>query len=246
MDCINTALSVGYRHIDTAQMYDNEAYIGRAIEMSDIDRDELFVATKIHPKNLGYEGTIRTTKQSLDRLTLETIDLLYIHWPLMNYDVKETCAAFNDLQEEGLIKHIGLSNFTPSLLREVISELESSVFAHQIEMHPLLQQDELVEIAQEYGHNLVAYSPLARGKVFENKTISQVAEKHGTSPAQVSIAWLCEQPNVVPIPSSTQLNHMQENYRAQQLTLDEEDKKAITDITTQERIVELDYEQEFE
>lgn len=246
--CVNytkAAIEAGYRHIDTAQMYENESFVGQAIRESNVSREELFIATKIHPKDLGYEDVLQSTEESLDRLGLDTIDLLYIHWPIMSYDVEETCAAFDKLYENEYIRNVGVSNFTPERLMRIIERLESPIFANQVEMHPLLPQRELVDIAQEHGHYLVAYSPLARGAVFEVKELKEIAEKHGRTPAQISLAWLVRKQNVVAIPSTTDERHLEENLETAAKELTESDIRRIENVDIRKRIVELDYDQEF-
>lgn len=239
------AIEIGYRHIDTAQMYENEAYVGRAIEESLVDRDELFVATKIHPKNLGYEDAIRSAKESLDRLGVDSVDLLYVHWPVMSYDVEDTAAAFDELCEQGYVDHIGVSNFTHERLTEFIDSLHSPLFAHQIEMHPLLPQQELLHAAQEHDHYVVAYSPLARANVLELDILQKIADEHGCTPAQISLAWLLSKSNVVAIPSSTNDDHLRANLESSTIELNTSDIQQINRIEKRERIIELDYDQMF-
>ena len=159
------AIETGYRHVDTAQGYDNEASVGDGIDRSDVDREELFVATKLSTDNLSYDDAVETARASRDRLGVDSIDLLYVHWPIDSYDPEETLPALDDLVDDGVIDRIGLSNFEPDQLDEAIDRLDREVFAHQVECHPLLQQERLREYAVEDGHWLVAYSPIARNRV---------------------------------------------------------------------------------
>lgn len=236
---VQTALEVGYRHIDTAQGYENEDAVGDGIQVASVDREEVFVATKLSTRNLAYEDVLRTAAESRRRLEVETIDLLYVHWPIRTYDPEETLPALDELVADGHVEYVGLSNFTPELLTEAIDRLESPVLAHQVEMHPLLQQRELHEFAIENDHWLVAYSPVAKGQVTEVEAIQAIAEKHGASPGQVSLAWLLSKDNVVPIPKSAG-PHIEENYRALDLTLDPEDIERIDEISTQRRLVDFE------
>ncbi|MFC7198690.1 aldo/keto reductase [Halospeciosus flavus] len=234
---VEMALDVGYRHVDTAQMYDNEAAVGRGIERAPVDREDVFLATKVHPENLAYEDVLDTTEESLEKLGTDYVDLLYVHWPAKAYDAEETLSALDELHDEGRIEHVGLSNFTPALLDEARDHLDAPVFAHQVEMHPLLQQETLHEYAVEHDHWLVAYSPIARGEVFDVPEIREIADKHGVTPAQVSLAWLVQKENVAAIPKATGA-HVRENWEARELELDERDVTTIDGLGGEERLVD--------
>jgi 2,5-diketo-D-gluconate reductase B len=219
-ETIATALKIGYRHIDTAQWYENESIVGRGIELSDVPRENLVVATKVLPEHLGADDVRRTTQNSLDRLGVDTVDVLYVHWPTNAYDPVETLGAFNELYREGKIRYVGLSNFTPSLLTEAIALLDAPTLAVQVEMHPLFQQRELLEYVREADLHLVAYSPLAQGQVFDDPVLMEVATELGVSVAQVSLAWLLSKENVVAIPKASG-DHIRDNYEALSLDLPE-------------------------
>ncbi|WP_248909910.1 aldo/keto reductase [Halocatena marina] len=242
-DCVNSvkaALEMGYRHIDTAQFYGNETVVGEGIAAADVQRDEVFVATKVHAEKFGlaHEEVIEGLEVSLDRLGLDYLDMLYVHWPVGNYDPTETIPAFDELVDSDLINHVGLSNFSVELLDEARDELESDLFAHQVEMHPLLQQDELLADAQAHDQYLVAYSPLARGNVFDVPEIQDISEKHGISEAQVSLAWLLSKDNVRVIPKASSDDHIRDNFHATDVNLDTEDVERINNINRTERFVE--------
>ena len=237
---VTAALELGYRHLDTAQGYDNERYVGDGLAASSVPREEVFLATKVSTDRLAYDDVLASTEKSLDRLGVDSVDLLYVHWPIDSYDPAETLRAFDHLVSEGLVQHVGLSNFTPSLLDEATTHLDAPVFAHQVEMHPLLQQRELLAHAQREDHYLVAYSPLARGEVFDVPELTAVAEKHGVSEAQVSLAWLASKEHVVPIPKATSETHLRDNYAALSLELDAEDVERIDAIDREERLVDFD------
>jgi len=241
-ESVRTALDAGYRHIDTAQYYGNEELVGEGIAETDVARDDVFVATKVHAEKFGlaHEEVIEGLEVSLDRLGLDSLDLLYVHWPVGNYDAAETMPAFDELREEGLIDHVGLSNFSVELLDEAREHLDSPLFAHQVEMHPLLQQDELVAHAQDHDYNLVAYSPLARGNVFDIPEIEAIAEKHGVSEPQVSLAWLRSKENVHAIPKASSEDHIRDNLASLDLELDADDIAQIDAIERTERYVERD------
>jgi 2,5-diketo-D-gluconate reductase B len=239
---VQTALEAGYRHIDTAQHYENEQAVGDGIAAADVPREEVFVASKVHPKRfgLGYDEVIEGLNATLDRLGLKTLDLLYVHWPVDNYEAEETLAAFDELFDRGQIRHIGVSNFGIDLLDEAIDTLDAPLFAHQAETHPLLQQDELVAHAQAHEYHHVAYSPLARGRVFDIPEIEAIAVKHGVSPAQVSLAWLLSRDRVNVVPKATSEGHIRDNLGALDLDLDAADIDRIQGIERTERFVERD------
>lgn len=241
-ESVRTALEAGYRHIDTAHYYGNETAVGEGIAAADVDRDDVVVATKVHADKMGldHDGVIEGAEASCDRMDLDYIDVLYVHWPVQEYDAAETLGAFERLQGRGTIDHIGLSNFTIDLLDEAREALDGAPFVHQAEMHPFLNQDNLVEYAQEHDFWFVAYSPLARGYVFDSPVIREVAEKHGVSEAQVSIAWLLSKENVCVVPKATSEAHIRDNLSARTLELDPEDIDRIDDIETEERYVERD------
>ena len=234
------AIDVGYRHLDTAQGYDNETSVAEGIERSGVDREELFLATKLSTDNLGYDDVIDTATESRERLGVDAIDLLYVHWPIRTYDPEETLPALDELVEEGVIRHVGLSNFRPDQLETAIDVLDTPLFAHQVECHPLLQQRELRELALEDDHWLVAYSPIARNRVAANVTLRDIADEYDTSPAQVSLAWLLSKENVAPIPKAASFEHIEENWAARELDLDDDALARIDDLEARERIVDFD------
>ena len=239
-ESVETALEVGYRHVDTAEGYDNESAVGEGIEAADVDREDVVVATKVSPDNLSYDAASEHARASRERLRVETIDLLYVHWPIRAYDAEETLSAFEALRESGVIRHVGLSNFTPDLLEEAVDVLGSPPLAHQVECHPLLQQEELRAHAREHDYYLVAYSPLAKGDVAEVPALREVAEKHDATPAQVALAWLTAKENVVAIPKSASEDHIRENLAARELSLDDEDVATVDAIDREKRYVDFE------
>lgn len=236
---VASALAVGYRHIDTAEMYDTERAVGRALELADVDREDVFLATKVLPENLAYEDVLDHARASLDRLGVETVDLLYVHWPIRAYNPEETLAAFDELYDRGEIRHVGLSNFTPEMLEEALSVLDAPVFAHQVECHPLLQQERLREYARENDHSLVAYSPLAKGAITDDPDLVDIAGEYDATTAQVALAWLMSKESIVPIPRSTTATHIRENYEARQLDLDRDTIERIDSIERNKRSIDF-------
>ena len=238
---VETALDVGYRHVDTAQDYDNEQYVGAGLADAAVDREDVFVATKLAPGNLGYDDVLSSTEASLDRLGVDALDLLYVHWPVDTYDPVETLQALDELHDDGAIRHVGLSNFSPELLDEARDALDAPVAAHQVECHPFLQQEDLRAYAREHDHWLVAYSPLAQGAVLDDPVLTDVADKHDATPAQVSLAWLLSQESVAVIPKASSREHMRQNLAARDLSLDDEDLSRIDASDREHRVIDPDF-----
>ena len=232
---VATALEAGYRHVDTAQMYENEGTVGRGLARAEVDRDEYLVATKITPENLGYDDLVESARESRDRLDVDRIDLLYVHWPRAAYDPEATLGALDDLVADGVVGGVGLSNFTPALLDEALS-LSDHVVAHQVEFHPLFSQPALREHAREHDYALVAYSPLARGRALDLDPVREVAARHDATPAQVTLAWIIEA-GAIPIPKSSG-DHVVENLGALDLDLSDEDVARIDAVEERERLVD--------
>jgi 2,5-diketo-D-gluconate reductase B len=230
------ALNVGYRHVDTAQMYDNETEVGEGIRRSEVDRDEVVLATKVHPENLAPEDATRTAQESLDRLGVDSVDMLYVHWPTSAYDAEATLSAFDELREAGVTDSVCVSNFTPELLDEAREILDAPIAAHQVECHPLLPQEELRAYARAHDHHLVAYSPLGRGEILDHPVLADVADKHGVSTARVCLAWATAH-DIVPIPKATG-DHIADNLAATDLELDDEDLAAIDGIDERRRVID--------
>jgi 2,5-diketo-D-gluconate reductase B len=239
-ESVRTALEMGYRHIDTAQAYGNEEAVGRGLADADVPREDVFLATKVWIDSLGRDDVIRTTEESLERLGVESLDLLYVHWPAGQYDAAETLPAFQQLVDDGLVDRIGVSNFEPRHLEEARDVLGDAPFANQVELHPLLPQADLREYAADRDLELVAYSPLARGEVFDVPEMQTVADKHGVSEAQVSLAWLREQ-GVTAIPKATSQAHIEDNVESLGVDLDDEDVATIDAIDAREREVDPDF-----
>jgi len=227
---IAAALDVGYKHLDTAQIYDNETVVGNGLEASYVDREELTVATKVWADNLAAADVLASTEESLTRLGVERIDLLYVHRPIESYNPTETLAAFNRLYEAATISGVGLSNFTVDQLETARRKLSAPIVAHQVEFHPLFWSPELLDHAQQHDYQLVAYSPLAGGTVREIDTVVDIAQTHETTPEAVAIAWLLSKPNVVTIPKASSRRHLEANLQAQQLRLTDREHRRIDEI----------------
>ncbi|RJT02084.1 aldo/keto reductase [Halococcus sp. IIIV-5B] len=242
-DTVSTALDTGYRAVDTAQVYGNEESVGEGIRSSSVDRDDVFLATKTVHVDVPPEPeeVPEAIDGCLDRLGVDAVDLLYVHWPSGIYGHEDVLPAFDEAYEAGKAHNIGLSNFTPELLDEAREVLDAPLAAHQVEMHPLCQQEELVAYAQEHDHWLVAYSPLARGEVFDLPEIEEVAEKHDATPAQTTIAWLLAKDNVAVIPKASSEDHLRDNLAARDIELDEADVDLIDSVEGDYRVVDPDH-----
>jgi 2,5-diketo-D-gluconate reductase B len=229
IDAVATGLELGYRHIDTAQIYGNEADIGSAIAASAVSRDELFVTTKIWTDHLAGDKLIPSLKDSLHKLRLERLDLTLIHWPAPGdaVPVAESVQALREAQRQGLTGLIGVSNFTIRHMEEAIAAVGANAIAtNQVEIHPYLPNRAVVDFAQRHGIHLTAYMPLAYGKVMTDPVIGAIAARHGASPAQVALAWSLHQGFAV-IPSSTRRANLESNLRAASMELSDADMAAI-------------------
>ncbi len=236
VESVRRALEAGYRHVDTAQMYGNEREVGEALASADVPREEVFVATKVDPPNLATD-VIESTEASLDRLGVEQVDLLYVHWPFDAYEPAETLPAMDEARERGFTRHVGVSNFTPELLEEALGILESPIMAHQIEVHPWLPQRELVELGRDHGITTVAYCPLIRGEVTGIDALCALAERHGATPAQIAMAWFAARDDVVPIPKATG-DHVEENLAGYGIELAPAELDRIDALGRGERLID--------
>ena len=239
-ESVRTALDVGYRHVDTAQVYDNEAAVGEGIEAASVDREDVFLATKVWIDQLAHDDVLSSTEASLDRLGTDYLDLLYVHWPADAYDPEGTLSAFEELYEDGTIERIGVSNFEPEHLDAAREAIDAPIFANQVEMHPLLQQQELREYCEDADIELVAYSPLARGQVFDVDVLSDIADDHGVSEAAVSLAWLREK-GVTAIPKATGEAHIRDNWSSLTLELSADDVERIDALDERRRLIDPDF-----
>jgi 2,5-diketo-D-gluconate reductase B len=233
---VETALDVGYRHLDTAQIYDNEAVVGEGLASSPVDRESVVVATKLWTDALGRDSALAGARDSAERLGVDVIDLLYVHRPRGEFDPEETYPALDALVDEGLVRAVGVSNFTRDQLATARERLDAPIAAHQTEYHPLFRRPGLLADAREHGYPLVAYSPLAGGRVRELEPVVRAAERHDTTPETVAIAYLCGLDGVVTIPKASSRRHLEANLAAAALSLDPEDVAAIESIDREEEL----------
>lgn len=205
------ALAMGYRHIDTAQMYQNEEQVGAAVGASGLDRDKMFITTKLLRANLREEDVTSSFYESLERLKMDYVDLLLIHWPNPSVPIPETIEAMNKLHDEGLVRHIGVSNFSVQQVQNAREASSIPIVTDQVEYHPLAEQQEILSYCIEEEMALTAYSPLAKGRAARNSTLKRVGQRHGKTPAQVALRWLIQQGPVVVIPKASSPEHLAEN-----------------------------------
>jgi 2,5-diketo-D-gluconate reductase A len=236
VEVVLRALDAGYRHIDTASAYRNEAQVGQAIRASGLDRDEIFVTTKCFNDDHGHEQARRAFKDSLDRLELDHIDLYLIHWPVPAHDrYVETWRALIELRDEGLVRAIGVSNFQPAHLRRIIEETGETPAVNQVELHPYLQQPGLRREHRELGIVTEAWSPLAQGAVLGDHVVKALARQHGKTPAQVVLRWHTQIGNVV-FPKSVTAERIEENLDIFDFDLSERELDLLADLDRGERI----------
>lgn len=236
---VEKALYLGYRHIDTAQMYGNEAQVGAAIRASGLDRDELWITTKLDLGNASREQVHRSTHESLRRLETDHVDLLLIHWPSQRIPLRETLDAMVELVDEGAVRTIGVSNFPPGLLNEALQIAPVSCI--QVEYHPFLAQDEIHDLAREHQLVLTAYSPLARGRVLKSATLRAIGEAHGKTAAQVALRWLVQQPQVAAIPKASSEEHLRQNIDVFDFELTADEMRAIFELERGQRLIDPDF-----
>lgn len=243
-EVIADAIEAGYRHLDTARLYGNETEVGDAIDKASVGHETLFVATKIahfeeEDTSRGY--VLDGVAESRERLGVDSIDLLYHHWPRRSADIDDVLPVFGELVDTDVVDRIGVSNYTIEDLERAHELLDESPYANQVEMHPLLQQDELLEFCRSRGIYVVAYAPLAQGKVFDVPALQDIAAKHDTTPACVSLAWLLSRDGVVVIPRTSSVEHLTENRAARELELDDDDIARIESISETHRCENPDW-----
>jgi diketogulonate reductase-like aldo/keto reductase len=235
-EAVANALSVGYRHIDTAAAYRNEAGVGQAIRESGLDRGEVFLTTKCFNDDHGYDEARRAFDASLGRLEMDYVDLYLIHWPVPAHDrYVDTWRAFVDLQAEGLIRAIGVSNFEPEHLDRIIAETGETPAINQVELHPYFQQRELRREHERLGIVTESWSPLAQGQALEDPTIVRIAEAYSRSTGQVVIRWHL-QLGLVVIPKSVTPERIAQNFDVLDFRLSDEEMDAIGELDDDRRI----------
>jgi 2,5-diketo-D-gluconate reductase A len=235
VDATLTALEAGYRHIDTACVYENERGVGEALRRSDVDRDDIFVTTKVWNTDQGYDQTLRAFDTSTGLLGIDEVDLYLVHWPTPARDLYlDSWRALIRLREEGRARSIGVSNFHDAHLRRIIDETGVIPAINQIELHPWLPQTQLRDIDARLGIKTEAWSPLGSGQLIDNPVIGEVAAKHGKAPAQVMVRWSLQLGNIV-LPKSVTPARIQQNIDVFDFVLDDADMAAIATLESGRR-----------
>jgi 2,5-diketo-D-gluconate reductase B len=234
---VESALALGYRHIDTAEMYGNEAEVGAALAASGIPRGEIHVTTKCWPDHLAPDALNRAFDASLEKLRLDVVDLYLIHWPSRGMNLRATLEAMLRLKEQGRTRAIGVANFNIALLRQAVEEIGAPIACNQVEYHALLSQAKLLGFMRARNIPLVAYTPLAKGKLAQNPVLETIARKHDATAIQVGLKWLLDQDGVCAIPKAARRQSQQANLDALKITLDDADRAAIAGLPKHERCV---------
>lgn len=227
---VKDAIEMGYRHIDTAQFYDNEREVGAAISESEVEREEIFLTTKLWKNNVSYERAKSSFRESLKKLGTGYVDLLLIHWPVDSVPTEETVRAMNELQSTGKVRKIGVSNFSVDQLEEAMEVSETPIFTNQVKYNPFNLQDSVLQYCKEEDIMLTAYSPLGKGRIIGNEKLSEIGDKYGKSSAQVALRWLVQQDKVSAIPKAGSKKHRRENLDIFDFELNENEMKEIFDI----------------
>ncbi|NEP16202.1 MAG: aldo/keto reductase [Leptolyngbya sp. SIO4C1] len=211
-EMIQTALKIGYRHIDTAQIYGNEAEVGASIEAADVARDEIFLTTKVWVDRFSRERLAPSVEESLRKLRTDYVDLLLLHWPNPAVPLAETLDVLMQVKAAGQARQIGVSNFTTQLMQEAATICgKGTLVNNQVEYHPYLWQGSVIEQANQLGMTVTAYRPVAKGKIFKDETLRQIAEQHGKTTAQVALRWIIQQ-GIAAIPRTSQPEHAEQNF----------------------------------
>jgi diketogulonate reductase-like aldo/keto reductase len=230
---VSYALDIGYRHVDTAQEYRNEAEVGEAISDSSVPRDDIWLTTKVWPDRFRDGDLQRSVEESVHRLGTEP-DLVLLHWPNSKIPLRETISALNDVKRKGLTKHIGVSNFTVALIQRALSLTEEPLIVNQVEYHPYLSQRAVLEALRANGMALTAYSPLALGRVFHDRGLRSIGERYGKNGGQMALRWLLQQDGVIAIPRSSREANAKANLQIFDFQLTDSDMAKISALASPE------------
>jgi 2,5-diketo-D-gluconate reductase B len=238
---VEQALRLGYRHIDTAELYDNEGEVGEGLRASGIQREAVFITTKVWPSHFAPRDLERSAQQSLTRLRLPHVDLLLLHWPNPQIPLRDTLGALCKVKRAGLARHIGVSNFTVALVEEAVKLADEPLVCNQIEVHPFIDQSKVIAACRRHGMAIVAYSPVARGGVSRHKALARIGKSHGKSAAQVSLRFLVQH-GIVVIPRTSRIERLSENLAIFDFQLSESEMVEIARLGRRDgRIVDYAY-----
>jgi 2,5-diketo-D-gluconate reductase B len=224
---VEQALRLGYRHIDTAQVYENEREVGDGLRASGIKRDDVFVTTKVWTTHFAPNDLERSTRESLSKLHLAAVDLLLLHWPNPRVPLAETLGALAHVKQIGLARHIGVSNFTVALIEQAVAACPEPLVCDQVEFHPYLDQTKVREACARNGMAVVAYSPVAKGRIKNDATLARIGQAYGKTAAQVSLRWLMQQ-NVAAIPRTSRIERLSENIDIFDFALSDQDMAQLS------------------
>lgn len=230
---VEQAIRLGYRHIDTAQIYENERDVGDGVRASGIRRNDVFVTTKVWTTHFAPNDLVRSAKESLVRLRMTEVDLLLLHWPNPHVPLEETLGGLVRAQQLGLTRHIGISNFTVALIEEAVAKCAAPLVCDQVEYHPYLDQTKVLTACRENGLALVAYSPVAKGRIKNAEVLNRIGARHGKSAAQVCLRWLVQQ-DVIAIPRTSKVERLSENIDVFDFALDDAEMAEIFAMGTPE------------
>lgn len=237
-DAVTKALSSGYRHIDTAQIYGNEPEIGSVLSKSGVPRSELFLTTKVWMDNVASGALQKSVEQSLKNLGTDYVDLLLLHWPVQGIRLADQITALETVQDWGMARMIGVSNYPTTLLRKILDETDAQIVANQVEYHPYLSQKTVIDFAKAHNMFVTAYCPLARGLVRTDPLLLRLAAKYNKSAGQIALRWLIQQDNVVAIPKAANPLHIEDNINIFDFRLTAEEMEEIASLAHAEgRIV---------
>ena len=220
------ALKIGYRHIDTAAMYGNERAVGEGLRAAGVPRDDVFVTTKVWTDSLRAKDFRRSVENSLDEMKLPHVDLMLIHWPNPRVPLAETMGALCAVKRDGLARHIGVSNFTLPLIDEAVQLATEPLVTNQIEMHPFLDQSRVIETCRRHGISVTAYCPISRGNAARDGVLAAIGKTHGKTAAQVSLRFLIQR-GVIPIPRTSKVERLKENFAVFDFTLTDTEMQKI-------------------
>jgi diketogulonate reductase-like aldo/keto reductase len=238
---VEQALKLGYRHIDTAQAYDNEREVGEGLRASRVRRDEVFVTTKVWTTHFAPNDLERSTRESLTKLRLSEVDLLLLHWPNPHVPLTETLGALAHVKQLGMARHIGVSNFTVALIEEAVAACPEPLVCDQVEYHPYLDQSKVRDGCARHGLAVVAYSPIAKGRIKNDPTLGQIGQTHGKTPAQVCLRWLVQQ-NVSAIPRTSRIERLSENIDIFDFALSDDEMALISQMgSTKGRLTDFGF-----
>jgi 2,5-diketo-D-gluconate reductase B len=226
-ETVEAALELGYRHVDTAQAYGNHREVGRGIDAADVDREDVFLTTKVWRSNLRRDDLRASVLDSLDELGVDRVDLLLIHWPHPRVPIPESVGAMDALVDEGRVSHIGVSNFTAAQVETAVEAANHPIVTDQVLYHPYADQSARLAACRDREVSLTAYSPLARGRVLDDDVLADIGERHDKSAAQVALRWLVQQAGVLAVPKATGRDHLAANLAVFDFELSADERSRV-------------------